>query len=420
MQGYASLDPADLLKNQELIQQIQDPKDLLMIAKKRNLNAKEAIFILNECKKRYDVHVNFDIYRHMSIDFQGNVEDILDFISCSHKCLRNRPIRPIFETIVSISDQNNQYSDEIEKLKRKISSMKKHMSQKNEKLKQLRQESTSDENSYSHNAAEIQKYQIDIGMRDQEIQKLQKELQEKDEIIKQKQKELKSKQQIIQQKDEELASKDQIINQKNNEIQAKNEEIEKLKLEIENLKAESQPGRNICIEQLQKCSLTKEDGKTIYNILEKALSQNNVDAVKFAVENKYTDVIYEGNNMIMAAAEANNFNLVKFLYSGGAQIKNTSKVGGYTILHKFCQVNNVDGVKFALDFIDINDHNNFDKWTPLHVAARWSCKEVCEFLLSNSKIDKNPLSVRDKTPLDLAKMMDNKQIETLLIDNGCK
>ncbi|EAX90664.1 hypothetical protein TVAG_142080 [Trichomonas vaginalis G3] len=106
------------------------------------------------------------------------------------------------------------------------------------------------------------------------------------------------------------------------------------------------------------------------------------------------------------------------LYKFGANVKSTDNRNN-TILHYFCGSGDLEGVKFALQFIDINDkaYNNF---VPLHAAAYKNRFNFCEYLCTLPELDKNAKSQDvGLTPLGYAIVRNHKETVNVLKKFGC-
>ncbi|EAX95620.1 hypothetical protein TVAG_047180 [Trichomonas vaginalis G3] len=166
-------------------------------------------------------------------------------------------------------------------------------------------------------------------------------------------------------------------------------------------------------------SKTNENFDKIYSILEKASYEGDLSTIKFAVEEKYADVRNDIKNIILEAAWHNNLHLVKQLFNYGADILSRSN-SNRTILHYFSQQGNLEGVKFALNFFDINEKNDHN-YTPLHDAIEFpksDCIAVCEYLSSQPNIDKNARNKDNITPIQCAINHNQENIVEILRKNG--
>ncbi|EAY12288.1 hypothetical protein TVAG_160940 [Trichomonas vaginalis G3] len=170
------------------------------------------------------------------------------------------------------------------------------------------------------------------------------------------------------------------------------------------------------IQQLKNLEKTKDDYERIYEVLEQASSEDDILTIKIAVKEKYSDVRdYGGYNMILEAACRNNLSLVKNLFNNGADIRSRCD-SKRTILHYFCMKGDLEGVKFALNFIDINDKGD-DDFTPLHDAINYSQEEICEYLCAQPNIEKNVKNNYDQTPLEFAVLLNKQHIVEILQRN---
>lgn len=173
--------------------------------------------------------------------------------------------------------------------------------------------------------------------------------------------------------------------------------------------------------QLIKCGNKNPDFSKLYKILERAADQGDEATIKFAVDEKYTEMRFEfgnGRDVVLQAALNGNLHLIQMLNKFGANMKTKDKEF-YTILHLFCLKGNLEGVIWSVDYVDINGKKN-DQWTPLHIAACTNNAKICEFLLSLPNIEKNALNNHKKTPLDVATAEHCKEAIKVLKKYGCK
>ncbi|EAY18711.1 hypothetical protein TVAG_063160 [Trichomonas vaginalis G3] len=78
---------------------------------------------------------------------------------------------------------------------------------------------------------------------------------------------------------------------------------------------------------------TKDNFNHIYEIIEKASNEGDISAIKYSVDEKYSDVCNEnGYNMICEAAWRNNLCLVKHLFNNGADMRSRN-IAKQTIFH---------------------------------------------------------------------------------------
>ncbi|EAX90556.1 hypothetical protein TVAG_408110 [Trichomonas vaginalis G3] len=166
-------------------------------------------------------------------------------------------------------------------------------------------------------------------------------------------------------------------------------------------------------------SLRKEQQyyNQIYEVLEKASKEEDLLTIKFAVDEKYSNVRRNNErNMILEAAYKDNLCLVKDLFNQGADIRSRN-IYNKTILHLFCEIGNLEGVKFALNYIDINDAT-FRNRTPLYFAIDNNHADICEFLSSQPNINKNVKNKDNETPLQFAIRLQRENIIEILRRNG--
>lgn len=169
---------------------------------------------------------------------------------------------------------------------------------------------------------------------------------------------------------------------------------------------------------LHQCRKTEEDFFKIYKILEYAAQEGDENTLKQSIEEGYCRVKNSfGDNIIISAADNGNLALVQALKHNGAKIRGTNNFNN-TVLHKFCENGNLEGVKYALKYIDVNSKTTED-WTPLHFATANDHADICELLLQQKDIEKNHENNRKETPLALAISRNNKKaIEVLKRDQN--
>lgn len=156
----------------------------------------------------------------------------------------------------------------------------------------------------------------------------------------------------------------------------------------------------------------------IYQIFRKINKENDEFALVFAILEGYCDVCDEDrNNIMLEAAYRGDVGLVQKLYKHGINIHSRNKQGA-TVLHRFCVSGSIEGVKYALEFIDVNAvTNRMD--TPLHWAAFGNRAEVCKVLLNTPGIEKNFKNKWGNTPLRDALDKHAHDAMEVLSDAGC-
>lgn len=155
------------------------------------------------------------------------------------------------------------------------------------------------------------------------------------------------------------------------------------------------------IKELEKCQKSEFYFDEIYRILAKAASQNDEQTIKYAIDNKYTEVrdgyIKSGADVALWSAMKGNMRLTNLLAKNGVNMTTRDQVNA-SILHLFCIKGNSEAIKFALKFIDKNDVDN-NGWTPLHYAAYYNNSEACRYLCSLPGIDLYAYNNSNRTPL---------------------
>ncbi|EAY02546.1 hypothetical protein TVAG_494950 [Trichomonas vaginalis G3] len=152
---------------------------------------------------------------------------------------------------------------------------------------------------------------------------------------------------------------------------------------------------------LKKCPMTDslDNLNSIYKILSLAAEKGQENVIKYAINTGYADVngdiilrniestyeLFQSNVLIKAASEG-DLNLVKALERNGAAMGYRTEYGE-CILHAFCLSGNLEGVKYALNFFDVNDVSVASK-TPFFCAVWASQLHVIDFLIKRRDLDK--------------------------------
>ncbi|EAX99829.1 hypothetical protein TVAG_088110 [Trichomonas vaginalis G3] len=173
------------------------------------------------------------------------------------------------------------------------------------------------------------------------------------------------------------------------------------------------------LSSLKKCSNydSLDNLNQIYHIMSAAAQERDNETIKYAIQNGYADVkgdIILSNTEIISNAESNysflqsnvlikaalegELELVKSLEEKGANMGYRTS-HGETFPHAFCINGNVEGVKFALNFIDVNDVNNSNE-TPLYCSI-WAYQlNAIQYLLVNHSSCIEKLKSADGTIID--------------------
>ncbi|EAY16399.1 hypothetical protein TVAG_360080 [Trichomonas vaginalis G3] len=143
------------------------------------------------------------------------------------------------------------------------------------------------------------------------------------------------------------------------------------------------------------------DLKKLYEILDEAVRFEDITTLKYAINNKMTNLIEPKRNnlnFIIYAAKENNLNF----FIGFNKLGLYKDLGqSERILLAFCENGNLDGVKFASQFVDFKSSENAS--TQLLIAANNFDFRICEFLCSQPGIRKNIKDNTNKTPYDIVK-----------------
>ncbi|EAY03262.1 hypothetical protein TVAG_299250 [Trichomonas vaginalis G3] len=157
----------------------------------------------------------------------------------------------------------------------------------------------------------------------------------------------------------------------------------------------------------------------VYEILEKAAANDDTKTIEECVKNNTWRIINDkGSNCIINAARKGNLKLVRLLQEYGADPCSKTD-DDITILHYFCHRDSIEGVQFALQFININATTKTNKRTPLHIAAYLNYAKLCTFLCKQAGIQKNAKDSYNKTPLGVAIQKGNKDAQAALKACNC-
>ncbi|EAY11148.1 hypothetical protein TVAG_498420 [Trichomonas vaginalis G3] len=172
---------------------------------------------------------------------------------------------------------------------------------------------------------------------------------------------------------------------------------------------------------LKSLRKTGDNFYQIYSVLSDASDasdEGDFSTIEFAVDEKYTEIKDSSFdiNIIFVAAANNNLCLIKYLAAHGVDIRSSSNKQ-ISILQQFCEKGNLEGVKFALKHIDINDRNCFGE-TPLFEAIEYNHADICEFLCSQPNIDKYAKNNGNETALQYAIRLKREPIVEILRKNG--
>ncbi|EAX82593.1 ankyrin repeat protein, putative [Trichomonas vaginalis G3] len=158
----------------------------------------------------------------------------------------------------------------------------------------------------------------------------------------------------------------------------------------------------------------------VYRILENAAEENDTKTIIEYVKNNGWQITQKnGTNCILYAAYKGNLKLVRLLQENGADpcSKNDEDV---TILHYFCHNGSIEGVEFALRFINVNAITKTTKRTPLHIAAHGNYDQLCTFLCNQKGIKKDEKDSENLTPLGLALIEGKADAQRALRAKNCR
>jgi len=113
------------------------------------------------------------------------------------------------------------------------------------------------------------------------------------------------------------------------------------------------------------------------------------------------------------AAQHNNVELIKDLYSQNSNLVKFADSDGYTALHRAAYSGSKESLVILLSFGADLSALTADGWTPLHSASRWNRAACVEILLSWGA-DVNKSTTGGQTPLHLAAVCPDSS-DTLMI-----
>lgn len=175
------------------------------------------------------------------------------------------------------------------------------------------------------------------------------------------------------------------------------------------------------LQNLKRLTKVPENVPIFYEILQDAVAEGDEVSIKYAVEDGICDIRHSSNlhpNLVLISASQGNLALVELLHKFGADIQCKDDFD-HNILHKFAQTSSLEGVKFALKFIDVNS-KTATGLTALHIAALNEQPEICEYLLSLPETLKNEKDYEDATPLACALIRENYKVVDILRNHDCK
>lgn len=317
-------------------------------------------------------------------------------------------------------------SNKIVELQQTIDVLRKQANQHNEEKEDLKTEIAEKDNKIAYMTERLKAFESQILEGNNVVSKLRESLMAKDnEICALKQNGgggldiiTKLRESVVT-KDNEISNLRQTLANNHEEMNNMRAAMTELEYQLQVVKEAAANPINTQIEELNKCRKDRKDFPKIYKILDSCVKDNNKDAVRHCIQGNYHEIRDEnGNNMILWAAYNANLPLVKLLHECGADIRSRAR-DGYTVLHSFSHSNCVDGVKYSMQYIDVNDCDNIYKWTPLFDAAIVGSIDVCEFLCQLSAVKKNQKNSDGITPLKMAMICRRNKTAEVLKKYGC-
>lgn len=176
-------------------------------------------------------------------------------------------------------------------------------------------------------------------------------------------------------------------------------------------------GSNKNIEEMKKLSKSMINFDRIYSIFKKIAKDNDTDAMTFGLQNSYCYATNRvGCNVLIQAAQDNNFTLARYLIENGVDYTLRDNSGNDAFI-VFCSKGNLDAVIFflSLEKVDVNSADN-DNWTALMLASQDGHTDVVIQLLNVSGIDVNAQNKLKWTALMLASQNGHIQIVEQLLN----
>ena len=134
--------------------------------------------------------------------------------------------------------------------------------------------------------------------------------------------------------------------------------------------------------KLRELPLTEDNFYEIFKILTKASREDDQYTIKVAVDEKYCNVRtskLDYDSLLFAALKGEN-KLARYLVKYGANPRTKSR-NLDTILKLYTMRNDLEGVKFAIEFIDINSQDDLGN-AALHYSVYNNNYEITKFLIS--------------------------------------
>ncbi|KAI5550457.1 RelA-associated inhibitor family [Trichomonas vaginalis G3] len=390
----------------QIFDSIKITADILKYSK---LGLREVDLLFKSGREQYNSN---DLFRcfHKARVHVNNYEELKYIFTLFEEKLDFRSMREISHQFDKIMQENQKLTEQYNDLYNKAREYSKKCDELQQKLSQQQE--------YSKIISELKSQ---ISSKESEIQKLQKQLKSKDNDIFTLKEQLSSKDSDFQSLKSQLSSSEKTVKSLKQQISANESTISQLREKDE--ESES-------LNSLQKCS--KADGvenvHRIYTILSFAAQEGYMETIKHAVRYGYINVKCDieqnnyrllGMNGLIYAAYKGDLPLVKAFNKCDVDMKFRTKEGE-SIIHAFSISGNLEGLKYAENFLSINDVNEVDE-TALHCGVFFLRLAVIQYLANNSNVEKNIVS-DSGTPIKCAinRSRIYLNLASYLDDHGCE
>lgn len=416
----ASKELGKYIDNGTLFEAFPEFSTVLKVIKEGKINITQGTNLLEQCRKLQGMHHTIDVFRGCNIDFGDDIDKVMSFTLCAHKTLKSRPFKSLNAFIAHLNDV--------------IKALRKDIADLQAENMRLKQQNTSSDDGMIKMGSLLQdlisgnaNIKKDLQSKEEELRELRMLVAIREKNVRDKKLKINMLNETIKQKDEKIKEMKDKLDNKNEELTLKNDQITKFEAQIVELKKlipEGNPAKNsnshkdMNLDELKACKKDSKFFDKIYGLLSKCSKETDTKCLKYAVNNGYVNIKdNHGMNVILKAADKGNFLLVKSLHEAGADIYARDK-DGWSVLHQFCQSGCLDGVKYSLQYIDVNDTTN-NRWTPLHIIAYYGRVQCAEYLCNLNNIKKNEYDDKKRTPLKLAQMNCEHVVAEILRWYGC-